>query len=117
MIRGLLLLACSSAVLALVACGPKEHRSNQLSKAEIQGEWLYESHCAECHENPHPELRKQPPNLHRLFLAKSLPSGAPGTEEQVRKTIIDGRGTMPAFDQRLREQDVRNLVQYLSKLK
>jgi len=86
-------------------------------RKEIQGQWLYDDHCAECHENPHPELRKQPPNLHGLFLAKALPSGAPATDEQVSKTIIEGRGTMPAFDKRLREADARELVAYLHKLK
>ena len=97
----------------LMACGP----TDQLSSAERQGQWLYDSHCAECHENPQPELRKQPPNLHGLFLAKALPSGAPATDEQVNKTIIEGRGTMPAFDKRLREADARELVAYLHKLK
>ena len=97
----------------LMACSP----SKKLSDAEIQGQWLYDGHCAECHENSHPELRKQPPNLHGLFLAKSLPSGAPATDEQVSKTIIAGRGTMPAFDRRLRGTDVKELVAYLHKLK
>jgi mono/diheme cytochrome c family protein len=35
----------------------------------------------------------------------------------VSKTIIEGRGTMPAFDKRLREADARELVAYLHKLK
>jgi mono/diheme cytochrome c family protein len=100
-------------VVSLTACSPSE----KLSNAEIQGQWLYDGHCAECHENPHPELRKQPPNLHRLFLSEALPSGAPATDEQVSKTVIEGRGTMPAFDQRLRKQDVKELVAYLHKLK
>jgi mono/diheme cytochrome c family protein len=48
---------------------------------------------------------------------KSLPSGAPATDAQVRKTIIEGRGTMPAFDQRLSEEEVNDLVKYLHTLK
>jgi mono/diheme cytochrome c family protein len=100
-------------VFSLTACAPSE----KLTNAEIQGQWLYDDHCAECHENPHPELRKQPPDLHRLFLAKGLPSGAPATDEQVTKTVIEGRGTMPAFDRRLRKQDVKELVAYLHKMK
>jgi mono/diheme cytochrome c family protein len=96
-----------------MVCTPNE----KLSDVEVQGRWLYDDHCAECHENSHPELRKQPPNLHGLFLGKQLPSGAPTTEEQLRKTIIEGRGTMPAFDRRLREDEVKQLVAYLHKLK
>jgi len=52
-----------------------------------------------------------------LFQLKSLPSGAPATDAQVRKTIIEGRGTMPAFDQRLSEEEVDDLVKYLHTLK
>jgi len=113
MVRGGVLMTMLLPVFSLMACSPSE----KLTNTEIQGQWLYDDHCAECHENPHPELRKQPPNLHGLFLARSLPSGAPATDEQVSKTIIDGRATMPAFDKRLRETDAKELVAYLHKLK
>ncbi len=113
MVRGGVLMTMLLPVFSLLACSPGE----KLTNTEIQGQWLYDDHCAECHENPHPELRKQPPNLHGLFLAKTLPSGAPATDEQVGRTIIEGRGTMPAFDKRLREADARELVAYLHKLK
>jgi mono/diheme cytochrome c family protein len=112
-VRESLVIASLGAALLLVACEPKA----RLGNAKTEGRWLYELHCAECHEHPQPELHKQPPNLHGLFLAKSLPSGAPATEEQVRQTIIEGRGTMPAFDRRLSEEEVRDLLQYLRKLK
>jgi mono/diheme cytochrome c family protein len=117
MARGVLPVAGLLAALLLLGCGEKQQRSEQLSKAEIEGQWRYENDCAECHENPQPDLHKQPPNLHGLFLRKSLPSGAPATDAQVRKTIVGGRGTMPAFDRRLREQDVGDLVKYLHQLK
>jgi mono/diheme cytochrome c family protein len=83
----------------------------------MQGQTLFELHCAPCHQDTHPDLRKQPPKLERLFQSKSLPSGAPATDAQVRKTIIEGRGTMPAFDQRLSEEDVDDLLKYLHTLK
>ena len=44
-----------------------------------------------------PDLLKQPPNLHGLFLRKALPSGAPATNAQVRMTIIEGKGIMPCL--------------------
>jgi len=80
------------------------------------GEALFVMHCANCHENEQPDLRKQPPRLDGLFQSKKLPSGAPATDAQVRKTIIEGRGTMPAFHQRLSERDVEALVSYLHTL-
>jgi mono/diheme cytochrome c family protein len=90
---------------------------DRLTDDETRGQALFAMHCADCHQAAHPELRKQPPKLEGLFQSKTLPSGAPATDAQVRKTIIEGRGTMPAFDQRLSEQDVDDLVKYLHTLK
>ncbi|MGA7294634.1 MAG: cytochrome c [Terriglobales bacterium] len=115
-VRGLLPLAGLLALSLLVACEQKPP-TERLTNAEIAGEWLYDNNCAPCHENPQPDLHKQPPNLHGLFLRQSLPSGEPATDADVRKTIIEGHGTMPAFDQRLRQVDVNNLVKYLHTLR
>jgi len=99
-----------AAMLAMwTACGEKS--------AQERGEDLFKRNCATCHEVFNPDLKKQPPNLEGLFQAKTLPSGAPATDEQVRKTIINGVGTMPAFDQRLSDEDVNDLVRYLHDLK
>jgi mono/diheme cytochrome c family protein len=91
--------------------------AGQLTSDTTQGQALFVLHCADCHEGAHPELHKQPPKLEGLFQSKTLPSGAPATDAQVRKTIIEGRGTMPAFDQRLSEKDVDDLIKYLHTLK
>ncbi|MGO9862385.1 MAG: c-type cytochrome [Terriglobales bacterium] len=117
MVRGPLLLAGLLAAFLLIACARKEQAGGTLSNAEIEGQWRYDTRCAGCHENPQPDLHKQPPNLHGLFIRTSLPSGAPVSDEQIRKTIIEGRGTMPAFDRYLRKEDVRDLVKYLHTLK
>jgi mono/diheme cytochrome c family protein len=87
------------------------------SQAEQRGQELFQHHCTACHEASNLELKKQPPRLEGLFQSKTLPSGAPATDEQVRKTIIKGIGTMPAFDQRLSDEDVDDLVKYLHALK
>jgi mono/diheme cytochrome c family protein len=86
-------------------------------RAERRGRELFQLNCAPCHEAPKLDLKKQPPKLEGLFQSKTLPSGAPATDEQVRKTIIQGIGTMPAFDQRLSDEDVNDLVKYLHQLK
>ncbi|MGA3087780.1 MAG: SCO family protein [Terriglobales bacterium] len=83
------------------------------SSTEVHGQALYNELCAACHEVPNPELRKQPPNLHGLFQAKTLPSGAPATDEHVRHTIITGLHTMPAFNQMLSQADADDIVRYL----
>lgn len=104
-----LVLAISTFALLSIGCSP--------SPSERRGQELFDLHCALCHEVPNPDLKKQPPKLEDLFAGKPLPSGAPATDLQVRKTIIQGIGTMPAFDQRLSAQDLDDLVAYLHTLK
>lgn len=91
------------------ACSP--------SASAQRGQELFDLHCALCHERPTPDLKKQPPRLENLFAAKQLPSGVPATDAQVRKTIVEGLRTMPAFDKRLNEQELDDLVAYLHTLK
>jgi mono/diheme cytochrome c family protein len=81
------------------------------------GEELFDLRCADCHREANPDLKKRPPSLEGLFRSKTLPSGAPATDTQVRKTVVEGLGTMPAFDRRLSENDVNDLIQYLHTLK
>ena len=100
-------LACSLAVAcSLVAC----------RSSVQQGGELFELHCVDCHEMNNPYLKKQPPKLEGLFQHKTLPSGTPATDEQVSKTIIEGLGTMPAFQGRLKPDEVNDLVRYLHTL-
>jgi mono/diheme cytochrome c family protein len=113
----LLRIACIALWLAALAMPMACSHQPYLSEDEMQGRALFEDHCAPCHQETHTDLRKQPPKLEGLFQSKKLPSGAPATDAQVRKTIIEGRGTMPAFDQRLSEEDVDDLVKYLHTLK
>jgi mono/diheme cytochrome c family protein len=82
-----------------------------------KGKALFQFHCAPCHEMPPPDLLKEPPKLNGLFTSKTLPSGAPATDEQVQKVIIEGFKTMPAFEKRLKEDEVRDLLAYLHTLK
>jgi mono/diheme cytochrome c family protein len=95
--------------LILSGCSPKE--------SEQKGQELFDLHCAACHMGPTPDLKRQPPRLESLFAGKQLPSGAPATDTQVRKTIIEGVNTMPAFNKRLSDQDLDDLVEYLHTLK
>jgi cytochrome c553 len=83
---------------------------------ETRGQALYQLHCAPCHETPPPDLLKEPPKLQGLFDKKTLPSGVPATDEQVRMVIVGGLRTMPAFQGRLQEQDIRDLIAYLHKM-
>jgi mono/diheme cytochrome c family protein len=54
--------------------------------------------------------------LKGLFKRKTLPSGNPVTDEQVRKTILLGRATMPPFARSLDEKQTDDLLRYLHTL-
>lgn len=104
-----LVVAVFTFVLALNGCSSNE--------SEQRGQELFDLHCALCHQATTADLKKQPPKLEGLFQAKQLPSGAPATDTQVRKTIVEGLRTMPAFDKRLSTQDLDDLVAYLHTLR
>lgn len=99
------------AALILSACSKPSSGGD-----ERRGRELFQFHCAPCHETPPPDLLKQPPKLNGLFSSKTLPSGAPATDEQVRMVIIEGLRTMPAFKGRLQDQEVRDIIAYLHHL-
>ncbi|HUJ81912.1 MAG TPA: cytochrome c [Candidatus Acidoferrales bacterium] len=85
-------------------------------QAISHGEALYQMNCKACHEGKNLELVKQPPQLAGLFQRSRLPSGAPATDEVVGKTIMEGRGIMPPFQQSLTAEDIDDLIRYLHTL-
>ncbi len=86
------------------------------ASVETRGSVVYERNCAPCHETDNLTLLKQPPKLNGLFKRETLPSGNPATDEQVRKTILSGRATMPPFGRSLDEKQIDDLLRYLHTL-
>ena len=85
-----------------------------LSQTEADGKDLYEVHCFECHDENQLELKKPPPRLHNLFAQAALPDGVtPATDDAVRQVILHGKRTMPAFNGRLDDQQIADLLAYL----
>jgi len=105
---GVLLLA-----ICLSSCSGAAVSDRRTSEAQRRGQGLYAFWCAPCHEANDLHLVKNPPRLAGLFLRQTLPSGAAATDEQVRKTISEGRGTMPPFQQTLNRDEVDDLMQFL----
>ncbi|MGC1418374.1 MAG: cytochrome c [Candidatus Acidiferrum sp.] len=83
------------------------------ASAETRGSVVYERNCSPCHDAENLQLLKPPPKLEGLFQKQMLPSGAPATDEQVRQTILNGRGIMPPFGQTLDRKQVDDLLKYL----
>jgi mono/diheme cytochrome c family protein len=86
------------------------------ASAETRGSVVYERNCAACHEAENLPILKQPPKLKGLFMQKLLPSGNPATDDQVRKTVLFGRATMPPFERTLHEKQISDLLRYLHTL-
>lgn len=85
-----------------------------LTETEEGGKALYEIHCFACHEENQSGLRKVPPKLHDIFSRRYLPDGTtPATDVAVREVIIYGKRTMPAFNGRLSQAQIVDLIAYL----
>ena len=79
----------------------------------MQGMKLYNTHCADCHEQTHEGLLKTPPRLDGIFRAQTLPDGVPVSDEAVQDVIRDGLRTMPAFNGRLSDAQIARILAYL----
>jgi len=100
-----------------IGVGCEDPYAPPFQSAAARGQVVYETNCKPCHDDPKLELRTKPPNLGSLFDRKLLPSGALATDEQVRKTIQEGKGIMPPFGQMLDKENLDDLVAYLHKKK
>src|SRR5689334_8440074 len=85
-----------------VAC----HSEGRLTAQEAEGKHLYAGRCAHCHEENDLNLKKVPPDLHRVFKSSRLPSDAPVTDADVRRVVLDGKGLMPGFAGRFTEEQM-----------
>src|ERR1700737_4590959 len=79
------------APVVMVVAGVVCSRNNMdygpaFASAQTRGSVVYEKNCSQCHDAENFPLLKQPPKLKKLFKKKTLPSGAPATDDQVRKT-------------------------------
>lgn len=106
-------------VLAAIAgCGPPLPPSkpiSQLTPQEAHGYQVFQSACARCHY-AYREHGLKGPGLQHLYTEKFLPSGAPANDERVTHVIQHGRAMMPAFDNKLDEQQLQDLLAYLHTL-
>ena len=89
------------------------HSAPALTPQEVAGKHLYQVRCAHCHEDNDLALKKVPPDLHRLFDRKTLPSGIPATDAAVEHNVLAGRGMMPGFAGRFDDEQMAALLAYL----
>lgn len=87
-----------------------------LNPQQAAGRKIYDAECARCHE-PYSTRAKKGPGLQGVFKKKYLSeSGLPANDERVSDIILLGRKDMPAFRQKLNDQEVQHLLAYLHTL-
>jgi mono/diheme cytochrome c family protein len=89
------------------------HSPTSLTPQQTEGKHLYQVRCAHCHEDNDLALKKIPPDLRGLFDHKTLPSGIPATDTEVRQNVLAGRGMMPGFAGRFTDEQMAALLAYL----
>ena len=112
------LIACALAIFLLAGCRPPLPPSKPLSELtpqEAAGHEVYAAHCARCHY-ANSDRSLHGPGLQALYKQKYLPSGAPANDDRVTAVILRGRNMMPAFGNKIDEQQLDDLLAYLHTL-
>jgi mono/diheme cytochrome c family protein len=111
--------AVVAALLILFAACDVEPRKTDaelgLNSQQAAGRRVYDTHCAECHF-AYSTHNLRGPSLHGLFKKQFMDNGMPANNERVSDIILLGRAKMPAFQQKLTQQQLDDLIAYLHTL-
>lgn len=105
-------------ICVLAGCGPPLPPSKPLSELnpqELRGHEVFVQECARCH-HANDERSLRGPGLQGLYKRKYLQSGAPANDDRVADVIMHGHGLMPAFENKIDEQQLKDLLAYLHTL-
>jgi mono/diheme cytochrome c family protein len=86
-----------------------------LNPQQAQGRRVYDARCAECHY-AYSKRNLRGPRLNGLFKKQFMTNGMPANDERVGDIILLGRAKMPAFQQKLTQQQFADLMAYLHTL-
>ena len=106
------------ALTALAGCEAEPRKSDaelSLTPQEASGRRVYDARCAECHY-AYSSRNLRGPSMHGLFKKQFMSNGIPANDERVTDIILLGRAKMPAFQQKLTQQQVDDLLAYLHTL-
>jgi mono/diheme cytochrome c family protein len=79
-----------------------------------KGRYLYLQNCSICHEINKADTKKLGPSLFRLYQNEKLPfSGGTPSEEYFRIKVMFGGDVMPPFVNRLNEEEIRLLSDFV----
>lgn len=114
-----LLTACILLVTFIFSACDAEPRSTDaelgLTPRQASGRRVYDVRCGECHY-AYSKRDLRGPSLHGLFKKQYMGNGMPANDDRVTDIILMGRAKMPAFQQKLTQQQLDNLMAYLHTL-
>lgn len=105
-------------VIVLAGCDSEPRKTDAelgLNPQQALGRRVYDARCAECHY-AYSTRNLRGPSLHGLFKKQFMTSGIPANDERVSDIILLGRAKMPAFQQKLTQQQFDDLMAYLHTL-
>ena len=121
-VRRRVLVFAAAAMLLLISTGCREQDKSNFTDADLhltpeqaQGRHLYRQYCASCHQ-AYISNALNGPSLKDLYNKKSMPSGAPPSDQRVGEVIMRGRKMMPSFSDGLDPRQVEALIAYLHTL-
>jgi mono/diheme cytochrome c family protein len=107
------------AISMITGCDVERRKSDAelgLNPQQAAGRKIYDKECGRCHE-PYSTRGKKGPGLQGVFKNKYLSlSGLPANDDRVSDIIRTGRKEMPAYSQKLGQQDMQDLLSYLHTL-
>jgi len=100
------------------ACDSEPRRTDAelgLTPQQAVGRRVYDARCAECHY-AYSKRDLRGPSLNGLFKRPYMKNGIPANDERVTDIILMGRAKMPAFQRKLTQQQLGDLMAYLHTL-
>ena len=108
-----------TATLLLSGCDVERRKSDAelgLNAQQAAGRRVYDQNCDQCHE-PYSSRGKKGPGLKGVFKKQYLSeSGLPANDDRVGEIIRFGRSKMPAYGQKLNDQQIQDLLAYMHTL-
>jgi len=111
-------LASLLALLILASCDAEPHKTDAelgLNAQQSAGRRIYETRCSDCHF-AYIGSNLKGPSLQGLFKKPFMKNGMPANNDRVSDIILLGRAKMPAFQNKLTQQQFDDLMTYLHTL-
>ena len=106
------------AITIFTACEAEPRKTDAelgLNPEQAYGRRVYDARCGECHY-AYSTRSLRGPSLAGLFKHPYMKNGIPANDERVTDIILLGRSKMPAFQQKLTQQQLDAVMAYLHTL-